>query len=449
MAVTTAGLPFQFCLQDSASGATGFMFKSTKDCYLFDGTASTVTKISDTDYPATTVPGLAYLDGYFFVMDANGTIYNSGLETPLVWSSLDFIACEAEPDSGAAIAKFQNYIVGFGQWTTEFFYDAANATGSPLARIQNAAIQVGCANGYSVTQFDNKLVWLGNSREKGRGVYVLSGGFTPERISTPDVERILNADDLATVYAWGAGLAGHSLYVLSLVTSNITLVYDFSTQAWSTFTRRKAAAAKSVSSLTQANGVATAVCAAHGFVDGDEVTHAGATPAGYNVTANISYVDANTYTFPVSASLSATATGTITATGSTEAYFDLAYYVSAGGKDVVQGAGDGIIYELLGTAYRDNGVSIDAGVRTTIYDAGGARRKFVPSAEVVGDKVAAKALLRYSDDDYATWSKYRPVDLSAKRSRIARLGSTSRRSFELRHTANTALRVQALEIEME
>ena len=168
MTVTASNLPFQFCLQDSASGSTGFMFKSTRDAYLFNGVANTITKITDADYPAVTVPGVAYLDGYFFVMDANGTIYNSGLEAPLAWNSLDFINCEAEPDGGMAIAKYLNYVVGFGNWTTQFFYDAANATGSPLAVIQSATIQIGCANGYSVAQFDGKLVWMGTSHEKGR-----------------------------------------------------------------------------------------------------------------------------------------------------------------------------------------------------------------------------------------------------------------------------------------
>ena len=80
MPVTVPNQPFQFCLQDSASGSTGFMFKSTRDAYLFDGVANTITKITDAYYPAVTVPGVAYLDGYFFVMDANGTIYNSGLK---------------------------------------------------------------------------------------------------------------------------------------------------------------------------------------------------------------------------------------------------------------------------------------------------------------------------------------------------------------------------------
>ena len=449
MAVTVTNQPFQFCLQDSASGSTGFVFKSTRDAFLFDGVANSITKITDADYPAVTVPGVAYLDGYFFVMDANGTIYNSGLEAPLAWNSLDFINCEAEPDGGAAIAKYLNYVVGFGNWTTQFFYDAANATGSPLAVIQSATIQIGCASGYSVAQFDGKLVWMGNSREKGRGVYALAGSMSPTKISTPDVDRILNADSLATVFSWGAGFAGHSLYVLTLATTGITLVYDFTSQVWSHFTRRKAGTAKSVSSLTQAAGIATAVCTAHGFSDGDEITIAGATPAGYNLTTNVSYIDANTFSYEVPDTLAATATGTITATGSTEGYFDLAYYANVGGKDITQGEADGIIYELLGTAYQDNGVSIDASVRTTIYDAGSARRKFVASAEIVGDKIAASALLRYSDDDYQTNSRYRKVDLSAKRSRLHRLGSMSRRSFEVRHTANTPFRVEALEIEGE
>ena len=449
MAVTLPNLPFQFCLQDSASGAQGFMFKSTVDGFIFDGLANTITKITDIDYPAVTVPGVGFLDGYFFVMDKAGTIYNSGLETPLVWNSLDFISCESEPDGGMAIAKYQNYIVGLGNWTTEFFYDAGNPTGSPLSVIQTATAQIGCANGYSVAQFDGKLVWMGNSREKGRGVYALSGSMVPQEISTPDISRILNADSLATVYAWGAGFNGHPLYILSLVSSNVTLVYDFSTQAWSHFTRRVASAPKSVTALTQADGTATATAAAHGFADGDDVTMAGAIQSGYNVTTNVSYIDANTFSYNVSAALASPATGTITATGSTERYFDLAYYANAGGRDIVQGATDGIIYEMLGTAYQDNGVSIDASARTTIYDSGSNKRKFMSSAEVVGDKISANALLRWSDDDYQTNSAYRKIDLSAPRSRTSRLGSTSRRSFEIRHTANTPFRVEALEIEGE
>jgi hypothetical protein len=448
MSITVPNLPFQFVLQDSASGATGFMFKSTHDAFIFDGVASTVTKITDVDYPTVTVPGVAFLDGYFFVMDAAGVIYNSDLEAPLSWNSLDFIRCEAEPDGGVAIAKYENYIVGFGRWTTQFFYDAANPLGSPLSPIESSTIQIGCANGYSVVQFDGKLVWMGNSREKGRGVYACMGSMTPVEVSDPNISRILNADNLAEVYSWGAGFSGHSLYVLSLVASGITLVYDFSTKAWSHFTRR-VASQKSVSALSQTGGVATVTSTAHGFADGDEVTHAGANQAGYNITANITYIDANSYSFPVAAATVSPATGTITATGSTEGYFDLHYYASVGGKDIVQGGTDGIIYEVLGTAHQDNGVSIDVTSRTAIFDANTADRKATGSGEIIGDKVDATGLLRWSDDDYTTSSSYRQIDLGAHRARIRRLGSSSRRSYEIRHTANTSFRVEALELKGE
>lgn len=446
MAVTVANLPFQFCLQDSASGTPGFVFKSTHDAYFFNGTNSTVTKITDADYPTVTVPGVAFLDGYFFVMDSDGVIYNSDLEAPLTWNSLNFISCEEEPDGGVAIAKYMNYIVGFGQWTTQFFYDAANPTGSPLAPVQSAGLQIGCANGYSVTQFAGKLVWMGNSHEKGRTIQACDGSMSPVEISTPDISRILNADDLSGVYSWGAGFAGHSLYVLSLVDSNVTLVYDFSSKAWSTFTRRVAGSAKTISSLTQSNGVAIATSTSHGFSDGDEITISGASQSGYNLTTNITYIDANNFSYQVSSSTVSPATGTITATGSTESYFDLVYYASVGGNDIVQGKSDGIIYEMLGTTYRDNGVSIDSIARTDIWDGNSADRKVLRSVEVIGDKVASVCLIRWSDDDYNTNSKYKSVDLSTNRSRLRRLGNCSRRSFEIRHTDNTPFRIEALEI---
>ena len=73
MAVTVAGLPFDFIQTDVAGGTVGFVFKSTKDAFYYNGT--TVTKITDADYPATTVRGIAYLDGTYYVMDPDGQIF--------------------------------------------------------------------------------------------------------------------------------------------------------------------------------------------------------------------------------------------------------------------------------------------------------------------------------------------------------------------------------------
>lgn len=69
----------------------------------------------------------------------------------------------------------------------------------------------------------------------------------------------------------------------------------------------------SVTSLTRATTVATAQTATpHGYVTGDYVTVAGAVPSGYNGKQKITVTGANTFTYPVSASLATPATGTIT-----------------------------------------------------------------------------------------------------------------------------------------
>jgi len=68
----------------------------------------------------TTVPGIVFLNGYFFVMDENAVIYNSALNDPLTWGALDFVQASIEPGMGVALAKSQNYVVAFKEWNTEY-----------------------------------------------------------------------------------------------------------------------------------------------------------------------------------------------------------------------------------------------------------------------------------------------------------------------------------------
>ncbi|MGQ0545946.1 MAG: PilC/PilY family type IV pilus protein [Betaproteobacteria bacterium] len=70
---------------------------------------------------------------------------------------------------------------------------------------------------------------------------------------------------------------------------------------------------RSVTSLSQTLGTATASATGHGFTTGDTVIISGASPAGFNGTFTITVVDANTFRFSVSATLLSPATGTVTA----------------------------------------------------------------------------------------------------------------------------------------
>jgi len=70
----------------------------------------------------------------------------------------------------------------------------------------------------------------------------------------------------------------------------------------------------SVTTLTRSASTATAVTAgAHGYNTGDYVVVNGADPSGYNLDSQITVTDSITFTYPVDASLTTPATGTITA----------------------------------------------------------------------------------------------------------------------------------------
>ena len=182
-------------------------------------------------FPTDMVPGTVYLDGYTFVMTKDGKIWNSALNNPLLWDPLDFVTAEGEPDQGVAIAKHFNYLVAFGQWSTEFFYDAANATGSPLLANPTMRIEFGCANGDTVAEMEQTVLWVGVGKNKGRVVLMLEG-TRPQQMSDASVERILNNSTLQNVRAYTILVSGHYFYILNLLDDDLTLVLDVKSKEW-------------------------------------------------------------------------------------------------------------------------------------------------------------------------------------------------------------------------
>ena len=439
------------------SGAAQSEYNGTFTIVVTDATHFTYTVTGTPATPATgtitakggrtTVPGIVYLDGYFFVMDENAVIYNSALSDPTAWNALDFISANIEPGSGVAIAKAQNYLIALKSWSTEFFYDAANPVGSPLSPVMNAFTLIGCASGDSVASIDGTIAWVSKTRQKGRAVHIMAG-LEQQKVSTPDIERILNADALTNVYAYGVKISGHTFYVLGLKDSGITLVYDFTSQSWALWTSMTAQATKPCT-IVSADGVATVTCAAHGYSDGDPVTIAGASQAEYNGTQQVRYVDANTFKFAISGSPASPATGTITATGYDETYFKFTKYVYCAGRDLVLHETTGELCEITEAVYQDSGNPINFLARTGKIDGDTIERKTNSQLKVIGNKIGGIAMVRWSDDDYTTNSAYRPIDLSSEQARLSRLGSFRRRSYELRHVGNTPVQVAALELDIQ
>lgn len=446
--VTSPG--FQYDMMPTGAKDTNqwLMMKNPYQGFYFNGT--TVTLISDVDYPAKTVPGIVYLDSTFYVMDAGAKIYGSELGDPSNWSALNFIIAQIEPGAGVALAKSANYVVAFKEWSTELFYDPGNPPpGSPLSPVMNGFTLIGCASGYSVAQVDKTTFFMGQTHQKGRSIYMMVGTEqTP--ISTPEIERVLALDNLSTVYSYGLRIAGHIFYILTMTNTGVTLVYDATTQNWYEWTSLTAASSKSVTSITRDGTTATVtVASGHGLSDGDPVTIAGANQSAYNDTFQIQYVSSTVYTIQVAGSPTTPATGTITSTGYTESYFNVTKYTFCTSGDLGLKETGGTMYRILPNVYLDDTVPINTLIRSAKFDGGSTNPKREGRCEVIGNKISDIAMIRHSDDDYQTYSPYRIVNLDAERSQIWRQGRFRRRSYDLRYVGNNQIQLTSLELDLE
>ena len=226
--IDSSGGPYTF---SSILGATPTLFfHNTTHAYRYNGSIGVQSVAGG--IPATLVPGQAYLDATTYVVTPGAVVQGSGLNDVSTWPALNNLIAQIEPDGAVACAKQLVYVVVFKQWTTEMFYDAANATGSPLGPVQGQKLNLGCAHAGTVAEIQGMLLWVSQVRNGGRSV-MLMDQLAAQAVSTESVERILQAADFTMpVYSWTGKLDGHLFYGLTITASNITLVYDLKQKLW-------------------------------------------------------------------------------------------------------------------------------------------------------------------------------------------------------------------------
>ena len=357
---------------------TQLIIKTSKKMYVVTRATLAVVAVTDVDYPATTVPGVVSLDGYVFVMDADGTIYNSDLEAPTSWNALNFINAEIESDNGVALTKHLNYVLALGARSYELFDNAANETGSPLDRIEQAFKPIGCIAPWSVAHIGEATLWIG-SQSHDDPVVVMLIGFEPRVISDPVIQRVLKsyAGDLQYAKGIFVPVGGHPFYVIQLGrywnTFDRTLVYDLSSLKWYEWT-------------------------------------------------------------------------TVYDTG--EGAFNISSSTILNGETLASGIFDGFVYKLSLNTYKDGTQNINFEARTDPWDGGVAIRKFIARAKLIGDlqTVAGATInLDYSDDNYKTFSTARSIPLTTLTG-VTRLGLTDRRTWRVKSTANSPIRLDGIDI---
>lgn len=185
-------------------------------------------------FPTPNLVDLVYFDGYLFILKSDGSICNCELDDPREWDPTKFIQAIMDNGSCVGLTRQANWILFFGDKWMQGFFNNANATGSPLNNYEQAMQQIGCAARSSIANDENRVTWLGATDTGGYTVFTLSGITEIKDISDPTLDRILNAEATFVDDAFGniIRVAGHIFYVLTLPTSNRTLVYDYELQMW-------------------------------------------------------------------------------------------------------------------------------------------------------------------------------------------------------------------------
>lgn len=181
--------------------------------------------LDDADLPqALTVD---FIDGYFIWAIRDGRFFVSGINDRTV-NALDFGKAESQTGGLLRAVGFSQQLVLFGPSVIEFWQNVGNATGSPFSRA--ATFPIGLASTFAVAGNElgfQSLVFVGSDN----GVYRLDGGYQPTKISTPDLDRLIEkvADkDLIDVTV--SVTSGHRWATVS--GPNFSWVYELTTGFW-------------------------------------------------------------------------------------------------------------------------------------------------------------------------------------------------------------------------
>jgi hypothetical protein len=223
---------YHFVQVPNAAGDT--VFGDATYTYYTNGTI--VTAITDPDFPTLLVPGIVYLDGTIYVMTMKGAIYGSAIDDPSSWDALNKIVANLESDPAVFLTRQLSYVVALKRWTTNIFYDAGNASGSPLSPVQGGFINQGCYSADTVQSIDGALIWMAVSKTLAPQI-VLMENLKIKPVSTPDIDRLLlhMLSPVAEFKSFCFAQGGHRFYCLSSRTSSVsipTLVYDIDQQLW-------------------------------------------------------------------------------------------------------------------------------------------------------------------------------------------------------------------------
>ncbi len=202
--------------------------------YVYKFTDDSFTLLTEDDHGFVGGISQAVFCGGYAVAVKPGTnqFQFSSLYDFLDWPGTNYVGLQdtvgdivALGSTGKSITVFTRN--GFEVWTTEGY------TGNFAFTQVVSGFQIGCEAPRSVTTYQKFVYWLGGN-DAGKGVvYRYTEGGTPTPISDFSNNReIAMIADTSDAIGYNYQSLGHTFYVLSFFTGNITLCYDEATKQW-------------------------------------------------------------------------------------------------------------------------------------------------------------------------------------------------------------------------
>ena len=371
------------------------------------------------NFPSTITHGGAILDGYLFVMDEDGVIYNSNVNDPTTFNATGFISAERENDKGVYLAKHHDHIVAFGTQTIEFFYDASNSVGSPLNRRQDIAYTYGCASGLSVWEDNDIIYFLGTDSSGQLGVWKLEN-FQISPVSSDAINSYLSkglTQSGLVVRFEGLSAMGHRTLLITIYTvtgaapgvivPKLTLSYDSQTQLWGYWeTTLNSNTVFPLMSWTRRTG-------------GHNETVAART--GEGIMHNGDIIEINDDFIPV------------------DTLLGVAVYVTD-------------VYEVdLYAVTSDSGTNISSKIRFGLFDGETSAYKFQNRLTVEMENTpSTKSLtVKHSDESTNSFDSGNNIDTSLDRKELHQGGRFMKRNYQIEYAGDEQFFIESLDIDVE
>ena len=198
--------------------------------YILTYATNAYSQVTDPDLPSAGT--LTFIDGYFVINRNNtGQFYISALNNGTSWAALDFATAESSPDALLRVYNAIGQLWLFGVTTTEIWTNTGDSA-FPFQRISGAKFEMGILAPHTALTVGDTIYWVGRDK-RGVGQVYRAAGFRPKLISTPAIDKLIQAaTDPTTMQSYTYQEMGRTFYAITGGGLQTTLVYDLTTEFW-------------------------------------------------------------------------------------------------------------------------------------------------------------------------------------------------------------------------